>query len=1055
MKPTNKSYSFTILISFMALSLIGIVLLPLLPIKLSPTKALPCLAISYTMPECSSRVVETEVTSKLESILARVTGVQEIHSSSDNGSGTITIDFDKRTDLSVARFEVSTLIRQIWAQLPENVSYPIIETNYSDEDSKKPFLIYTLNGSMNPFEILQYADENIKPILSQIDGVDAVTLNGASSMEWNLKYDSQQLDNLGISLIDLRSAIMHYYGAEYLGIVPIDMSNDSEWIRVVLANNYKMSSLDLSQISVRSEYGKHYTLDKLLVAQQKESEQSNLFRINGQNAIYLNITTEVAANQLAVGEQVRNVLSNLVSSLPHGYNISKIYDATEYIEKELSDIYWRTGLTILILVLFVFLISWNVRYVLLITISICANLAIAVLFYYILDLELQLYSLAGITISLNLIIDNTVVMCDQMLYRHNRKVFFALLAATLTTIGSLSVIFLLDDNLRLNLIDFAGVLIINLAISLVIALFFIPALIQNINIKPEKFLYTPSVRRYICKLSQIYFAIVNFICSHKKVAVICLILSFGTPVFLLPEKLEGDGLLSKYYNNTFGTKVYKESLKPIIDKVLGGSLRLFINEVYLGSYPNTPSSEPSISVMASLPEGSTLKQMNEQMKRMEIFLNQYPEIKQFQTYIYGADRAYIRIFFTEDSQMTQFPYMLKNNIIAFSETLGGGSWSVSGLNELGYSNDVREYAGNFQIKMQGYNYDELYDWAIRLKSILMEHRRIKDVIISSNFTLYKDNYSEYYLKFQPENIAKYGINVSEIFEAIQPFFGKDFYSGRVLTDNGISNIKLSAIQYDEFDVWALLNREFSINNKIFKLMDFATLERGNVPQRIQRENQQYCICLQYEYTGEKQQGEKLLDQDLRMFNSMLPAGYAADKVDSGNEWHSEENSQYWYLLLIIAIIFFVTCILFNSIIQPLAIISTIPISFIGVFLTFYIYDLNFDYGGFASFILLCGITVNASIYILYEYNNIRKHKPTIHINRVFLRSINAKATPIFITVVSTILGFIPFLLGTSQKGFWFSLAAGSIGGLTFSMISVFFILPMFIINRKVTDCHLL
>ncbi len=103
-----------------------------------------------------------------------------------------------------------------------------------------------------------------------------------------------------------------------------------------------------------------------------------------------------------------------------------------------------------------------------------------------------------------------------------------------------------------------------------------------------------------------------------------------------------------------------------------------------------------------------------------------------------------------------------------------------------------------------------------------------------------------------------------------------------------------------------------------------------------------------------------------------------------------------------AIIFFTTSILFNSLKQPLAIIFVIPISYIGVFLTFYLFGLNFDQGGFASFVLLCGITVNVSIYIMNEYNDVRRRFPKLIPVRAYVKSWNAKIIPIFLTIVSTI-----------------------------------------------------
>ena len=151
---------------------------------------------------------------------------------------------------------------------------------------------------------------------------------------------------------------------------------------------------------------------------------------------------------------------------------------------------------------------------------------------------------------------------------------------------------------------------------------------------------------------------------------------------------------------------------------------------------------------------------------------------------------------------------------------------------------------------------------------------------------------------------------------------------------------------------------------------------------------------------------------------------------------------------LIAIIFFTTAILFNSLKQPLAIIFVIPISYIGVFLTFYLFGLNFDQGGFASFVLLCGITVNASIYILNEYNAIRKRYPLLLPVRAFTKAWNSKILPIFLTVVSTILGFIPFMVGDGKEAFWFPLAAGTIGGLVMSILGIFLFLPIFSLKKQ-------
>lgn len=484
--PRNLS-SFTLIVTFVCLSLIGVVLVPLLPVKLAPSRTLPGLTVSFSMPGNSSRVIEAEVTSKLEAMMARVKGIRKVNSTSDNGSGSISLELDKHADIDVTRFEVSTIIRQTWPQLPEGVSYPQISTRRSDDKASRPFITYTLNAPANPILIQQYAEENIKPVLGQLKGIYKVELNGATPMEWLLEYDSDQLSRLGITLQAVQRAINRHYEKEFLGICSIEKGAEGrEWIRLVRTSTEKEMEFEPGAIQLQAEDGTMVTLDKLIKVRHVEERPQSYYRINGLNSVYLYITAEETANQLNLSGEVKHLMGELQQKMPPGYEVHISYDATEYIQKELDKIYFRTGLTVLILLLFVALITRNLRYLFLIVTSLAVNISVAVILYYAFGLEMQLYSLAGITISLNLVIDNTIVMTDHILHRRNLKAFVSVLAATLTTIGALVIIFFLDEKIRLNLQDFAAVVIINLAVSLFVALFFVPSMIDKIGLEKKK-----------------------------------------------------------------------------------------------------------------------------------------------------------------------------------------------------------------------------------------------------------------------------------------------------------------------------------------------------------------------------------------------------------------------------------------------------------------------------------------------------------------------------------------------------------------------------------------
>ena len=168
--------------------------------------------------------------------------------------------------------------------------------------------------------------------------------------------------------------------------------------------------------------------------------------------------------------------------------------------------------------------------------------------------------------------------------------------------------------------------------------------------------------------------------------------------------------------------------------------------------------------------------------------------------------------------------------------------------------------------------------------------------------------------------------------------------------------------------------------------------------------------------------------------------------------YEDEGTQYWLIGLVAVIIFFIIAILFESLMQALAVVLLIPVSFIGLFLTYYITGVPFGTGGFAAMVLLAGLTVNAGIYIIGQHKDQcqtglmraggdRKERCRMG-SRRYVTAFNHKIIPILLTILSTVLGMIPFLIdGPDEQPFWYSLAVGTIGGLLLSIIPLFLFLP--------------
>jgi multidrug efflux pump subunit AcrB len=676
--------------------------------------------------------------------------------------------------------------------------------------------------------------------------------------------------------------------------------------------------------------------------------------------------------------------------------------------------------------------------------------------YYLLNIEIHLYSLAGITISLGLIIDNTIVMVEHIRSRGNRRVFMAILAATLTTAISLSAIFFLDERVKLDLVDFAIIVIINLMVSLASAWFLTPALYERLDPTPNpspqgsgkntKIKNKVKIRRKTAFVSKIYTSVISGIRRKQWIPWLFFVLGFGLPVFMLPTKIDDANRFANIYKKTFANSWYIENVKPIVDKILGGSLRLFVQFVYEGSYWNTDRERTTLYVYAYMPPGATIVQMNRSIEVLEQYLTEFKEIDRFETSINNAQNARIYITFKKEHEFGYLPHYLKNELITQSVKSGAAEWSVYGVGD-GFSNRLRETTGRYRIQLFGYNYDQLYGYAENIRQQLLENQRIKEVTIMSRNTWEKNKNREFVLTPDIQSLAMNEISLPQYYSMVQNATGNEQYAVSAMIDGTYQNIMYRAKQLTETDRWSLYNNMLNINDAYLKLSSTGEMVKDVEQMDICKEDQQYTLFVSYDYIGSAKMGDRLHERIIKETNEILPLGYRAENTDGGWYWWKKDKKQYWLILLILLVMYLLCAILFESLWKPLAVISIVPFGFIGLFLTFYLFHLNFDQGGFVALVLLCGLTVNAAIYIINDFNNL-KHSPCSS-NRKYIQALHGKITPVMLTILSTILGLIPFVVGEHRDPFWFALAAGTMGGLLFSLVGILFYLPLFFFRKRV------
>lgn len=983
-------HSFSILLTVCILMIIGMALISGLDISNKPRpRQGKTLNISYYWQGASAKVVEQNVTSRIEGLVSSVRGVESVSSESNFGSGNVTVQLKKNASVSGVKFEIASLLRQVRDKLPKEVTYPelsggeIVTGRGRDKDAR--ILSYRIKAAMPDIEIKKLAERTIKQNIEKIEGVNSVEVSGGMEKYMEISYNAEQMALYGLSSYDIEEAIRNYLGRQDIigDIIKTDKLGTEERMPLFLSVAGERSLLE--SIPIKDINGKIIYLNDLTRCEYKDRDPNTYFRINGLNTVYMNVMAESDVNINRVAAEVKEEMERI-----QAVDSKMIYELTyDKANEQFSDfnmLVIRSVMSLLILLLFVVICKRDFKYLFIIFFTLLANILIAVVCYRLFDMRLQPFSMAGITVSLGLIIDSTIVMVDHYSYHRNFNAYFGVVGATLTTVGALLIIFWLPDHIKNELYDFSRIIIINLVAALLVSFFFAPALVNKMNYSSKQG-RKPRNIKVIILWNKIYSRYLKF--SQNR---------FARPAILIATAC-----------------------------IFGWSLYLFVDTIDSNTYRPEPE-EMKLHIRGQMPLGGTAKQLNEKVQIIETFLSQYKEIKRYEANIEGWG-AEITVEFNPELLNTPFPYMLENKVIGKLITIGGADWSTWGVSQRGFSNSLDLQYRSCNIEIAGYEYDRLYRFAEDMCKRLRQNNRVQDITIETPG--HERQEDEYYMEYNKDMLANDSIGIIDTYRSLSTML-VEHEMGRKKGNGQKMDYVLRPEENGKFDLWQLENSFIKAGGRDIRLTDLMSINKREAKNCIPRENQEYVLRVAFNVLGSYTYTCKYIKGITEEFNAKLPIGFRCNNKAYGS--YEDNGTQYWLIGLVVIIIFFICTILFESLYKALIIIMLIPVSLTGMFLTFHFSGMEFGTGGFAAMVFLCGLTVNNGIYMINEYKNECR----------YIKAYNYKIIPISLTVFSTILGFIPFLLDGPIERFWFSFAVGSISGLLFSMISVVFTMPLFL-----------
>jgi multidrug efflux pump len=470
-----------------AIMLTGMVAYKQLPISALPEVDYPTIQVITFYPGASPDVMASSVTAPLERQFGQVPGLQQMTSTSSDGSSVITLQFSLSLNIDVAEQEVQQSINASGTYLPVDLPTPPIYSKSNPADT--PILTLALTSDDLPLSAVEdYADTRLAPKISQLPGVGLVSISGGQKPAVRIQANPTAMAAYGINLEDLRTGIVAANVNQAKG--NFDGLHQSYQIG---ANDQLLSSADYKPMIVAYRNGAPVKLtDVAKVVDDTENVRQAAW-MNDTPAVILNIQRQPGANIIAVVDRVKLLLPTLTTNLPKSIQVKILTDRTTTIRASVTDVQFELGLTVVLVVLVMFVFLRNVSATIIPSIAVPLSLVGTLGVMYMLGYSLNNLTLMALTISTGFVVDDAIVMIENITryieegetpikaaLQGSAQIGFTIISLTISLIAVLIPLLFMGDIVGRLFREFAVTLSVTILVSAVVSLTLTPMMASKL-----------------------------------------------------------------------------------------------------------------------------------------------------------------------------------------------------------------------------------------------------------------------------------------------------------------------------------------------------------------------------------------------------------------------------------------------------------------------------------------------------------------------------------------------------------------------------------------------
>lgn len=1000
------------LMILLAIVIMGAVAYTQLPVRHLPNVNFPHITVILSDPGASPDTMRKQIVDPVENALTKVNGIVTMTAVARNGSGTIGLRFPGGTNIDTVASDVSRVVNQMAGQLPVGTGTPTI---LKADPNALPIMDVAVYGTLSQTSLYDLVSQTIEPALSTEPGVATINLIGGHPSQVNVVAHAALLEQDGLSLATLRAAIAGQNTSQPAG------TSDQGALTYPVQVSGNVSSLPALE---SLQLPDHVTLGEIASVTQGTAPVTTVSHLNGQTAIGLVISAQSTANSLQTATDLKEKIQELQSQMPVGVHMVVTGNTTTYTSQAMTATQSDLFLAILAAAIMISLWLHRLRLTFVIVLAIPTTLFATFLFMYFMHFSLDMMSLMALSLLIGILVDDAIVVLENIV-RHHRlgqqakeaawigrmEISGAAIAITLTDVVVYTPVAFMQGNIGQLFREFGLTIVFASLFSLFVSFTLTPLLAAHIGLRePRKHIgvhFEHQFEAWFERVSDGYEKGVRFAFRrfYLILGVVLVAFSFNVMAFRT-------GLVATTYTPAQNASVF------------------FVN-VQMPSGTNVETTDGAVS------------QLSEEIQKI-------PGIQSvLSTTGFGAGSATssnIGRLTVDMKSGGSVPsvFVVLPEIQTMAKKIPGMKIQTNVPNAL-----VSGSGGSLSVVLRGSNILTLDALSTQVETLFQKIPGIKNITSTAQNTVPEES-----IQVNAQAAAAYGLSTRSVGQAIHMALqGMTVSQYRPSTTSMSEPIVLqlqtgditsgqSALGGQGMSLATLLQLPVgTVGGQTITLQQVATVQATQSPA-FEREYDRQLEVQVSANTGGQPLGTIAQEAKVALHKLSVPSGYSYGFTGAIRQQGRAFGPLLQALWLSILLIYMLLAALYESFIDPFAMVLTLPLALTGAILALWMTNTPFSMYAFIAVVMLTGLVAkNAILLVDYAKRSVRSGELTLQ--EALIRAGRIRLRPILMTTGTMVLAMLPLALpvgaGASER---MPMALVLIGGMITSTWLTLFVLPV-------------